>query len=113
MTPGQRLAATPYMTMMPAELEDPATPGPAQTRRFRFEVDSGAEELPGWWPGNEDPLVYVTFGSIAAGAHLPYYPALYKAAIEDLARSRSGSCSPLATPSGKSLSSERSPRTST
>ena len=46
---------------------------------------SGAEELPDWWPGNEDPLVYLTFGSVAAGAHLPYYPALINAAIEALA----------------------------
>ena len=81
----ERLAATPYMTMMPAELEDPATPVPAQTRRLRFEVDPGAEELPDWWPGDEDPLVYLTFGSVAAGAHLPYYPALYRAAIDALA----------------------------
>ena len=44
-----------------------------------------AEELPDWWPGNEDPLVYLTFGSVAAGAHLPYYPALYRSAIEALA----------------------------
>ena len=71
--------------MMPAELEDPATPVPAQTRRLRFEVDPGAEELPDWWPGDEDPLVYLTFGSVAAGAHLPYYPALYRAAIDALA----------------------------
>ena len=82
---GKRLATTPYMTMMPTELEDPATPVPAQTRRFRFEVNARAEELPDWWPGNEDPLVYVTFGSVAAGAHLPYYPALYRAAIDALA----------------------------
>jgi UDP:flavonoid glycosyltransferase YjiC (YdhE family) len=82
---GERLAATPYLTMMPTELEDPATAVPAQTRRFRFEVDPGANELPDWWPGNDDPLVYLTFGSVAAGAHLPYYPALYRAAIEALA----------------------------
>ena len=82
---GKRLAATPYMTMMPAELEDPATPVPAQTRRFRFEADPGGEELADWWAGNDDPLVYLTFGSVAAGAHLPYYPALYRAAIEALA----------------------------
>jgi UDP:flavonoid glycosyltransferase YjiC (YdhE family) len=73
------------MTMMPAELEDPATPVAAQTRRFRFEVDPGGEELPDWWAGDEDPLVYLTFGSVAAGAHLPYYPAFYRAAIEALA----------------------------
>jgi UDP:flavonoid glycosyltransferase YjiC (YdhE family) len=81
----ERLDGTPYMTMMPAELEDPAIAVPAETRRFRFKVDPGAEELPDWWPGNEDPLVYLTFGSVAAGAHLPYYPALYRAAIEALA----------------------------
>jgi UDP:flavonoid glycosyltransferase YjiC (YdhE family) len=82
---GERLAATPYMTMMPAELEDPAVPLTAQTRRFRFEADPGADKLPDRWPGNEDPLVYLTFGSVAAGAHLPYYPALYRAAIEAVA----------------------------
>ncbi len=82
---GERLATTPYMTMMPAELEDPAIPAPKQIRRYRFEVDTGDKGLPDWWPGNEDPLVYLTFGSVAAGAHLPYYPALYRAAIEALA----------------------------
>jgi len=82
---GERLAATPYMTMMPAELEDPAPPESLKIRRFRFEVDQGAEALPDWWPGNADPLVYLTFGSVAAGAHLPYYPALYRSAIEAVA----------------------------
>ena len=82
---GERLTATPYMTMVPAELEDPTTPESLQTRRYRFDVEPGAEELPDWWPGNDDPLVYLTFGSVAAGAHLPYYPALYRAAIEGLA----------------------------
>jgi UDP:flavonoid glycosyltransferase YjiC (YdhE family) len=81
----ERLAGTPYMTMMPAELENPATPLPAQTRRFRFEADHGDEDLPDWWHGNDDPLVYLTFGSVAAGAHLPYYPALFQAAIQALA----------------------------
>lgn len=81
----ERLAASPYMTMMPAELEDPAAPVPAQARRFRFQVNPGAEELPDWWPGDEEPLVYLSFGSVAAGAHLPYFPTLYRAAIDALA----------------------------
>ncbi len=81
---GERLAAAPFLTMMPKELEDPVATVPARTSRFRFEVGAGAEELPDWWPGNEDPLVYLTFGSVAAGAHLPYYPALYRSAIEAL-----------------------------
>jgi hypothetical protein len=111
---GKRLAATPYMTMMPAELEDPATPTPLQVRRFRFEVNPRAEELPDWWPGNQDPLVYLTFGSVAAGAHLPYYPALYRARpSRPWHRSRSGFCSLSATQSGKSRNSGRCPPTST
>ena len=28
--------------------------------------------------------MYLTFGSVAAGAHLPYYPELYRAAIDSL-----------------------------
>jgi UDP:flavonoid glycosyltransferase YjiC (YdhE family) len=81
---GRRLAAAPFLTTIPQELEDPAVTVPARTSRFRFEVDAGAEELPGWWPGNDDPLVYLTFGSVAAGEHLPYYPALYRLAIDAL-----------------------------
>jgi UDP:flavonoid glycosyltransferase YjiC (YdhE family) len=81
---GDRLAAAPFLTTMPQELEDPDVTLPARTSRFRFGVATGAEELPEWWPGNEDPLVYLTFGSVAAGEHLPYYPALYRLAIEAL-----------------------------
>ena len=82
---GERLAAAPILTTIPQELEDAAVRPPGRTSRFRFEVGAGAEELPEWWRGNEDPLVYLTFGSVAAGAHLPYYPALYRSAIEALA----------------------------
>ena len=32
-----------------------------------------------------EPLVYVSFGSVTASAHLPLYPALYRAAIDALA----------------------------
>ena len=35
--------------------------------------------------GEGEPLVYVSFGSVTAGGHLPFYPALYRAAIEALA----------------------------
>lgn len=81
---GERLTAGPFLTTMPEELEDPAGSVPARTTRFRFAVGEGGD-LPDWWPGNDDPLVYLTFGSVAAGGHLPYYPALYRAAIETLA----------------------------
>jgi UDP:flavonoid glycosyltransferase YjiC (YdhE family) len=82
---GDRLRDTPFLTMIPDALEDPAVPAPQRTHRFRHAVSEDAPPLPGWWPGNDDPLVYVTFGSVTAGAHLPYFPALYKAAIDALA----------------------------
>jgi UDP:flavonoid glycosyltransferase YjiC (YdhE family) len=86
---GERLRDTPYFTMVPAPLDDAAHPTPRDTRRFApgAPAQHAAAELPlsAWWPGNDDPLVYLTFGSVTAGSHLPYFPALYRAAIEALA----------------------------
>jgi UDP:flavonoid glycosyltransferase YjiC (YdhE family) len=82
---GDRLRDAPYLTMVPEPLEDPAAPVPRITHRFRAATPRGAAPLADWWPGNDDPLVYVTFGSVTAGAHLPYYPALYRDAIAALA----------------------------
>jgi UDP:flavonoid glycosyltransferase YjiC (YdhE family) len=82
---GDRLRDPPYLTTMPAALEDPALPMPPVTHRFRPAAPAAPKPLPDWWPGNHDPLVYLTFGSVTAGAHLPYYPGLYRAAIDTLA----------------------------
>ncbi len=82
---GERLAASPYFTAIPKALEDPGAPMPKRTHRFRFGVSEDAPALGEWWTGNDDPLVYLSFGSVAAGAHLPYFPDLYRAAIEALA----------------------------
>ncbi len=76
---GERMRATPYFSAMPAALEDPAVPLPPRTLRFR------TSEVPAPAPPDEDPLVYVSFGSVTASAHMPYYPALYRAAIDALA----------------------------
>jgi UDP:flavonoid glycosyltransferase YjiC (YdhE family) len=76
---GERLRAAPYLTDVPESLEDPAVPAPPRILRFRTgEVPEPSD------PGGE-PLVYVSFGSVTAGAHMPFYPALYRAAIEALA----------------------------
>jgi len=76
---GERLQAAPYLTDVPASLEDPEAPAPPRILRFRT---TGAPE-----PAEPDgePLVYVSFGSVTAGGHLPFYPALYRAAIDALA----------------------------
>jgi hypothetical protein len=83
---GDRLRDTPYLTTIPAELDDPAAAVADRAHRFRFETAESTKPLPDWWEGNPDPLVYLTFGSVTAGSHLPYFPELYRAAIEVVAR---------------------------
>jgi UDP:flavonoid glycosyltransferase YjiC (YdhE family) len=73
---GRALRDTPYLTMVPEELDD----APRAAQRFGQTPPPPAEHP---WPGDE-PLVYVSFGSVAAGAHLPYFPALYRQAIDAL-----------------------------
>jgi UDP:flavonoid glycosyltransferase YjiC (YdhE family) len=82
---GDRLRDAVYLTAIPEELEDPGAEAPPRTHRFRFGATLDTPPPPDWWPGNDDPVVYLTFGSVAAGAHLPYYPALYRAAVDSLA----------------------------
>jgi UDP-glucoronosyl and UDP-glucosyl transferase len=77
--PAGALEATPYLTTMPELLEDPAVPAPADTHRFRHEAGEVARREDG------PPLVYLTFGSVTAGRHLAYWPAVYRAAIAALA----------------------------
>jgi hypothetical protein len=75
----RRAGRGPYLTSMPAALEDPAVPLPPRTLRFR------GDAVPPAAPDAGEPLVYVSFGSVTAGGHLPFYPALYRAAIDALA----------------------------
>jgi UDP:flavonoid glycosyltransferase YjiC (YdhE family) len=85
----ERIWASPYLTFVPASLEDPQSARPPATHRFR-DPAAGAqgEPLPDWWAGDSRPLVYVSFGSVAgtmptAGA---LYAAVYEAAAELPAR---------------------------
>ena len=55
------------------------------SRRRRGRCASARAEVPAPAVPDAEPLVYVSFGSVTAGAHLPLYPALYRAAIEALA----------------------------
>jgi UDP:flavonoid glycosyltransferase YjiC (YdhE family) len=82
---GDRLRDAPYLTLMPEQLEDSAGPVAPVVHRFRTAPREAVPPLQDWWPGNDDPLVYLTFGSVAAGAHLPYFPELYRTAIDALA----------------------------
>jgi UDP:flavonoid glycosyltransferase YjiC (YdhE family) len=82
---GDRLRVAPYFTMLPEALELATAPIAQVVRRFRTESVRTDSSLPDWWPGNDDPLVYLTFGSITAAPHLPYFPGTYQAAIDALA----------------------------
>lgn len=84
-TPGlARLTAAPRFTLAPARLEDPAAPGRAGTTRFREAPGDGRlEPLPDWWDGSREPLVYVSFGTVAAAVGL--FPDLYREVIAALA----------------------------
>jgi UDP:flavonoid glycosyltransferase YjiC (YdhE family) len=64
-------------TLAPPLLEDPAAPGPKDTRRFREQDRPAPPALPDWWDGAGDPLVYVTFGSVAP--QMDFFPGLYRA----------------------------------
>ena len=65
---------TPLLTLAPPSFEDPDRGAPAVVRRYRDDAAAAAGDgaQPAWLaPG--DPLVYVTFGSVAAG--FPFFAA--------------------------------------
>jgi len=77
----ERLRRSPFLTVFPESLEDPAEREQPDTRRFSDPAwDEPAAELPDWWPGDDGPLVYVTFGSVAGGFEMMRQ--LYAGAIE-------------------------------
>jgi UDP:flavonoid glycosyltransferase YjiC (YdhE family) len=69
----ERTRVSPFLTTVPPSLEDPTAPGGPGVARFREAADPAA-------PG--DPLVYVSFGSIAPT--MGFYPGLYRAAVDEL-----------------------------
>jgi UDP:flavonoid glycosyltransferase YjiC (YdhE family) len=77
----EQLWDAPYLTLTPRSLEDPASAPAPGTQRFH-EPAAPPRPLPDWWSGSEEPLVYVSFGSIAAGAG--FYPDLYRSAVDAL-----------------------------
>jgi glycosyltransferase len=81
------LRSAPRLSLLPPAFDGAAALASGATKRFRDDAapaPSGAS-LPDWWPGSSDPLVYVTFGSVAASFGL--FPVLYQgvvAAVADL-----------------------------
>ena len=81
---GDVLRGSPYLSVFPRSLDEGEQP---DTHRFHDpDWEAPAAELPDWWPGREEePLVYVTFGSVAGGFDqaLPVY-AVAMRAVADL-----------------------------
>jgi UDP:flavonoid glycosyltransferase YjiC (YdhE family) len=76
---GERLAASPYLTLTPASFELPDVPEPPRTLRLH----AAPPPLRAVRPAGTLPLVYLTFGSVAAT--IGYFPGLYREVIDALA----------------------------
>jgi UDP:flavonoid glycosyltransferase YjiC (YdhE family) len=75
------LTTVPRVTLVPPSFDDHAEPAIAEPRRFRYPNGnaSGGPPPRGWWPNTDDPLVYATFGSVAAT--IGFFPGLYRAVL--------------------------------
>jgi UDP:flavonoid glycosyltransferase YjiC (YdhE family) len=80
---GDRLLQRPYFTLMPAALEDPATPAAGHAQRFREARPAVRRHHVYGGPADRRPLIYLTFGSAAPS--MEFFPGLYRAAIDALA----------------------------
>ena len=80
-----RQSASPWVSLTPPTFEDPSSPGPAGGRRYRRDEEQAAMPLPGWWPQElvEQPLVYLTFGTVAAT--VPTFAAVLPVAVRAVA----------------------------
>jgi UDP:flavonoid glycosyltransferase YjiC (YdhE family) len=76
-----RQRASLCLTQSPQLIDLPGGHELAPVHRYRVRHDDIPAELPDWWHGSDDPLVYLSFGTV-----LPRdgYPDMYRAAIDAL-----------------------------
>jgi UDP:flavonoid glycosyltransferase YjiC (YdhE family) len=76
-----RMRSTLCLTQSPRLIDLPGGHGLAPVARYRAESEETPAALPDWWNGSDDPLVYLSFGTV-----LPQdgYPQMYRAAIDAL-----------------------------
>jgi UDP:flavonoid glycosyltransferase YjiC (YdhE family) len=78
------LHRAPALSFVPPTLEDPGSTRGRIVHRFSQEQPpASGRALPGHWSDPDVPLVYTTFGTVAAGVGL--FPTLYRAVVEALA----------------------------
>ncbi|HUR23220.1 MAG TPA: glycosyltransferase [Acidimicrobiales bacterium] len=80
----QALASAPVLSCVPGEVDGEDETAGARVRRF-CDASLTAEQgsVPPPWGQQDHPLVYVTFGSVAAG--LPPFAGMYRSAVDALA----------------------------
>jgi UDP:flavonoid glycosyltransferase YjiC (YdhE family) len=80
------LGAAPRWSTLPPTFDVPSRLAAEPVSHAREVAGRGTtpEPLPDWWDGRTDPLVYVTFGSVAAGMGL--FPDFYSRVVEQLSR---------------------------
>jgi UDP:flavonoid glycosyltransferase YjiC (YdhE family) len=78
------LREAPRWTLVPRSFDVDASMTTRQPVRFRYAAPETrtAAPLPPWWGEDEHPLVYATFGSVAAAIGL--FPSFYAAVLEAL-----------------------------
>ncbi len=78
------LRSAPCLSLLPEVYDEPPSGGVGPVQRFRDPgATAPAQDLPDWWHGSEAPLVYVSFGSVAASFGL--FPSLYQGVVDGLA----------------------------
>ena len=77
----RRIAESTYVTLFPEMLDESPF---SDTRRYRLpEKPLATRAESNWWSGNADPLVYVTFGTVAPA--MPGMVSLFRAALDAVA----------------------------
>ena len=80
----QALTSGPVLTCVPAEVDGETETAGVRVRRFRdASLTADQASPPPAWGDPDHPLVYVTFGSVAAG--LPPFAGVYRSALDALA----------------------------
>jgi UDP:flavonoid glycosyltransferase YjiC (YdhE family) len=80
----EAIVSAPYLSLVPAGLEDPDGDLPPDVRRFRDPAEPASDKpLPDWWEDDSLPLVYVSFGTVAGGT--PMAGALFGGALAAVA----------------------------
>ncbi|MFC0112242.1 glycosyltransferase [Kibdelosporangium aridum] len=80
---GENLHRAPSFSLLPPSLEVPRAEAGPEVHRFRVPAAAGSAPLRDWWANDDAPLVYATFGTVAAG--VPFAAAAFRTVVEALA----------------------------